>query len=101
MVFQNRCVSYYWRALFLVSLTHYLFSFIVITILGSRMSQVGEYFPRHLPSTLNMLETLLGKSERTYVLTASKFQEEGYLGVLEFIVLQPGPIRIQVGVNLC
>ena len=64
------------------------------------MSQVGEDFPRHLPSTLTMLETLLGKSERTYVLTASKVQEEGYLGVLEFIVLQPGPIRIQVGVNL-
>lgn len=64
------------------------------------MSQVGEDFPHHLPST-TMLETLLRKSERTYVLTAKKFQEEGYLGVLEFIVLQPGPIRIQVGVNLC
>lgn len=65
------------------------------------MSQVGEDFPHHLPPTPTMLETLLRKSERTYVLTAKKFQEEGYLGVLEFIVLQPGPIRIQVGVNLC
>ena len=68
--------------------------------LDSRMSRVGEDFPRHLPSTPTMLGKLLGKSELTYVLSDSKFQEEGYLAVLEFIVAQPGPIRIQVGVIL-
>lgn len=65
--------------------------------LESRVSLVAGLFPRHLPTTHTMPETLLGSSELTYVLTRYKVQEEGYLAVLEFIVVQPGPIRIQVG----
>ena len=33
----------------------------------------------------------------TFVLTENKVQEEGYLASLEFVVAEPGPIRIQVG----
>lgn len=62
------------------------------------MSRVGENFPRHLPSTPAMLDKLLGKPKRTYVLTGGKIEEEGYLVVLEFIVIQPGPIHVQVSI---
>lgn len=66
--------------------------------LESRVSRVAGLFPRHLPTAHTMPEKLLGSSELTYVLTRYKVQEEGYLAVLEFIVVQPGPIRIQVGI---
>lgn len=62
------------------------------------MSRVGKVFPRYLPTTPEMLQVLLGNAVRTYLLTGYKVQEEGYLAVLEFIVTQPGPIRIQVGI---
>jgi len=70
----------------------------VIFYLDLRMSRVGKVFPRHLPTTSEMLQVLLGNAARTYVLTGYEVQEEGYLAVLEFIVTQPGPIRIQVGI---
>jgi len=60
------------------------------------MSGFGEDVVRHVPATSAMLEELLEKTERLYLLTKNPVQEEGYLSNLELNVLQAGPIHIQV-----
>ena len=46
-----------------------------------------------------MLQKFQKNTNVTYVLTRNTVQEEGYLVGIEFIVAEPGPIRIQVGSN--
>ena len=60
------------------------------------MSGFGEEVLRHVPATSAMLEELVNKTERLYVLTKNPVQEEGYVANLELNVLQAGPVHVQV-----
>lgn len=60
------------------------------------MSSFGEEVLRHVPATSVMVEALLNKTERIYILTKNRVQDEGYLSNLELNVLQAGPIYVQV-----
>ena len=60
------------------------------------MSGFGEEVFRHVPATSAMLEELVNKTERLYILTKNPVQDEGYMSNLELNVLQAGPIDVQV-----
>ena len=60
------------------------------------MSGFGEEVLRHVPATSAMLEELVNKTERLYVLTKNPVQDEGYVANLELNVLQAGPMYVQV-----
>lgn len=65
-------------------------------LLDSWMSGFGEEVLRHVPATSAMLEELVNKTERLYVLTKNPVQDEGYVANLELNVLQAGPMYVQV-----
>ena len=76
--------------------THFPFSHIHT---DAFISRVGEEFSQYLQITQAMLQKFKKNTNVTYVLTEYTIQEEGYLTGIEFVVAQPGPIRIQVGTD--
>ena len=65
-------------------------------LLDSWMSGFGEEVLRHMPATSDILEEIVNKTERLYILTKNPVQDEGYVSNLELNVLQAGPIYVQV-----
>ena len=84
----------FWREQYHESLKECTFSYLYL--LDSWISSFGEDVSRHVPATSAMVEELLNKTERLYILTKNPVQDEGYLSNLELNVLQAGPIHIQV-----